>query len=337
MDSRQSCCAPARPADAATPSCSGAASTEKRAPADFDLGLKQLSGGEFWMGEDKPGVARPEDGEGPVRRANVEPFEIGIAPVTIAQWAQFVETTNYVSEAENFGWSYVFHKHLTSKAKDNARGVAGGAQWWVGVEGASWRHPEGPGSNIRKREDHPVTHVSWNDAVAFCEWAGARLPSEIEWEFAARGGLERKIFPWGDDLVPTKKGKPDHRMNVWQGKFPDLDTGADGYKSTAPARAFAPNGFGLYNMTGNTWDWTSDWFFTSTQRERNLESDSRRLVFMSRQLLQPLSLRRPNRQHARFDDGTLRFSRGARIKPALLARESRSRRRVLIPNRKPIL
>ena len=212
------------------------------------------------MGEDRPGVARPEDGEGPVRRVALEAFEIGISAVTVAQWARFVEATDYVSEAERFGWSYVFHKHLTSKAKQNTRGVAGGAQWWVGIEGASWKHPEGPGSNFKKREDHPVTHVSWNDAVAFCAWAKVRLPTEAEWEYAARGGLERKIFPWGNELVPLKKGKPDHRMNVWQGKFPDLDTGADGFQNTAPARAFAPNGYGLYNMTGNVWEWSSDWF-----------------------------------------------------------------------------
>ena len=266
-----SCCAPARPADE-TKSCCAASPIEKRAPDDFDLGLKPLSGGEFWMGEDRTNVARPEDGEGPVRRVEVAPFEIGIAPVTIAQWAQFVAATNYQSEAEKFGWSYVFHKHLTTKAKQSARGVAGGAQWWVGVEGASWKYPEGPGSNCKKRENHPVTHVSWNDALAFCTWARARLPTEVEWEFAARGGLERKIFPWGDDLVPTKKGVADHRMNVWQGKFPDLDTGADGYKNTAPARAFAPNGFGLYNMTGNTWDWTSDWFWTPTQHDETLKA-----------------------------------------------------------------
>ena len=274
MNSPQSCCAPVRPAEKTREikPCCAAATTEKRAPADFDLGLKSLSGGEFLMGEDRANVARPEDGEGPVRRAFVAPFEIGIAPVTVAQWAQFVEATNYVSEAEKFGWSYVFHKHLTAKAKESARGVAGGAQWWVGVDGASWKHPEGPGSNTRKREDHPVTHVSWNDALAFCEWSGARLPCEIEWEFAARGGLERKIYPWGDDLVPTKKGVADHRMNVWQGKFPDLDTGVDGYKNTAPARAFATNGYGLYNMTGNTWDWTADWFLTPTQREETLKA-----------------------------------------------------------------
>ena len=258
----QFCCAPPRPTDRETEKRASklAPSSTKTAPPDFDLGLKSLDGGEFWMGEDRPAIARPEDAEGPVRRAFVAPFEIGAAAVTIAQWAQFVAATAYVSEAERFGWSYVFHKHLTARAKENARGVAGGAQWWIGVEGASWKHPEGPGSNLKKREAHPVTHVSWNDAQQFCCWAGARLPREAEWEYAARGGLERQIFPWGDELVPTKKGRPDHRMNVWQGKFPDLDTGADGHKNTAPARAFAPNGFGLFNMTGNVWEWTSDWF-----------------------------------------------------------------------------
>jgi len=109
--------------------------------------------------------------------------------------------------------------------------------------------------------------VSWDDAQAFCEWSRTRLPSEEEWEFAARGGLERKIFPWGDELVPlNKKGRPEHRMNVWQGKFPDLDTAADGFQNTAPARSFAPNGFGLFNMTGNVWQWCQGWFSVGEAR-----------------------------------------------------------------------
>jgi len=218
-------------------------------------------GGEFWMGEDRAGIARAADGEGPVRRVALAPFEIAVTTVTVAQFAAFVEATNYRSTSEEFGWSYVFHRHLSQKARPHVRGHSGEAPWWIGVEGADWRHPEGPGSHVRGRADHPVVHVSWDDAQAFCAWSQTRLPSEEEWELAARGGLERKVFPWGDELVPRgKKGQPEHRMNVWQGKFPDLDTQADGFGNTAPARSFAPNGFGLFNMTGNVWQWCQNWF-----------------------------------------------------------------------------
>lgn len=218
------------------------------------------------MGEDRPDVARPEDGEGPVRQVKVKAFSIGVTTVTNEQFEKFIQATDYRTEAESFGWSYVFHRHLTPKAKKTARGAAGSAPWWTGVDGANWRHPEGPGSDIRKRSAHPVVHVSWNDATAFCEWAGCRLPTETEWEYAARGGLERKIFPWGNELVPKGKGgKSQHAMNVWQGKFPDLDTGADGYTGTAPAESFPANGYGLFNMTGNVWQWCSNWLNESRQ------------------------------------------------------------------------
>jgi formylglycine-generating enzyme required for sulfatase activity len=227
-----------------------------------------LPGGEFWMGEDREDIIWPSDGEAPVRRETVEAFAIGETTVTNAQFAAFVDATSYVTEAERFGWSYVFHKHVSAKARKNARGVAGSAPWWTGVEGAYWRKPEGPGSTLQKREQHPVVHISWNDAVAFCEWAGYRLPTETEWEYAARGGLERKIFPWGDELTPKgKNGKPEHRMNVWQGKLPDFDSAADGYAGTAPAQSFQPNCFGLYNITGNVWQWCADWFDAAQQNK----------------------------------------------------------------------
>lgn len=232
------------------------------------LPLIQLEGGEFWMGEDRPEIIRASDGEAPVRRAQVQPFLLGLTTVTNAQFEQFVAATNYVTEAERFGWSYVFHKHLTGKAKKTSRGTASTAPWWIGVEGACWEHPEGPGSDIKNRGDYPVVHVSWNDAQEFCQWAGYRLPTETEWEYAARGGLERKIFPWGDELTPKgKNGKPEYRMNVWQGKFPDLDTGVDGYIGVAPAKSFPSNGFGFYNMTGNVWQWCSDGFDTTEQNK----------------------------------------------------------------------
>ncbi len=260
-----SCCMPARLAKE-----SGARSENRVVcgpQRPFHGPMISLDGGEFSMGEDRPHIARVEDGEGPLRRVAVAPFEVGATTVTVAQFAAFVEATGYRTSAQEFGWSYVFHRHLTAQARRHAQGYSAEAAWWIGVAGADWQHPEGPGSTVRQRADHPVVHVSWDDAQAFCSWSQTRLPSEAEWEWAARGGLERKIFPWGDDLVPVnKKGKPEHRMNVWQGKFPDLDTAADGFENTAPARFFAPNGFGLYNMTGNVWQWCDGWFRAGESR-----------------------------------------------------------------------
>jgi len=216
--------------------------------------------GRFLMGSEGP-ECWASDGEGPVREVDLPPFWMDECAVTNSQFAEFVAATNYKTEAENFGWSYVFQKHVNATNKKQARGISGEANWWLGIDGAHWRKPEGPGSNVRKRENHPVVHVSWNDAAAYCAWAGKSLPTEAQWEFAARGGLEQNRYPWGNELVPTgKNDKPEHRCNIWQGKFPDLDTGADGWVGTAPAKFYAPNASGLYQTSGNVWEWCADWF-----------------------------------------------------------------------------
>ncbi len=194
------------------------------------------------------------DGETPDHPVTVDPFAIASRAVTNAEFRAFVAASGHRTEAEAFGWSFVFAGFLPDRIPDTRSVPA--APWWRQVHGATWNHPEGPGSDLDGRADHPVIHVSWNDAIAYCAWTGTRLPTEAEWEFAARGGSEAGHFWWGNDLNPGGK----HRMNVWQGKFPDRNTRADGHMGTAPVDAYGPNGFGLYNVTGNVWEWCADWF-----------------------------------------------------------------------------
>jgi len=198
--------------------------------------------------------AYPGDGEGPVHDVVVEPFRIDAHAVTNDAFAGFVDATGHRTDAEQYGWSFVFGGFLPDDFPDTRAVEA--TPWWRQVYGADWRHPEGPQSELGDRGDHPVIHVSWRDAVAYCEWSGTRLPTEAEWEYAARGGTTGTAFPWGDDLEPGGE----HRMNVFQGNFPGDNTVADGYAGTAPVDAFPPNGFGLHNVTGNVWEWCADWY-----------------------------------------------------------------------------
>lgn len=211
-----------------------------------------LPGGEFLMGaQDAEGF--PADGEGPVRAVRVEPFLMDAYAVSNEQYAEFVADTGYVTDAERLGWSYVFAGFLPAALRRGAPRPEH-TPWWCGVEGAVWNRPEGPGSSVEERADHPVVHVSWHDAAAYAAWAGKRLPTEAEWEYAARGGLEQKRYPWGDELDPDGE----YRCNIWRGTFPTKNTAADGYRGTAPVDAFEPNGFGLHNVSGNVWEWCGD-------------------------------------------------------------------------------
>jgi formylglycine-generating enzyme len=213
---------------------------------------------QFLMGSEDADTV-PADGEGPVRPVLLDSFYLDRDPVTNERFAAFIRSTGYQTEAEKFGWSFVFRNHLTPDWNGEH---PPNLSWWCKVKGAHWAHPEGLDSTLTGRENHPVVHVSWHDASAYAAWAGKRLPTEAEWEFAARGGLEQMRFPWGNELTPGGR----HLCNVWQGDFPDHDTAEDGYSGPAPVDAYPPNGFGLNSITGNVWEWCADWFSADYHR-----------------------------------------------------------------------
>lgn len=232
-----------------------------------------LPGGRSHVGTARPLI--PADGEGPRRSVRIRPFLIAPCAVTNAGFGRFCEATGYRTEAEEIGWSTVFAPMVHGNAQ-SALPTGGAPDWWRATRGACWRRPEGPGSGIAGRIDHPVCHVSLRDARAYANWAGGRLPREAEWEYAARGRLPDPVYPWGDrepddhDFVPC---------NVWQGTFPRLNSIRDGYYGTAPADAFEPNGYGLFNMAGNVWEWTEDAFrvrSVSSRLRRNGQPSGRR-------------------------------------------------------------
>lgn len=217
-------------------------------------GMALIPGGSFRMGSNSRDAV-PGDGEGPVREVDLPAFLIDSTAVTAAAFAVFAAETGHRTDAERHGWSLVFASAVHPRAAGAILpGAVPGLPWWLGVRGASWRAPDGPGSDWAERPGHPAVHVSWNDARAFAAWCGKRLPSEAEWEKAARGGLDQARYPWGDELMPAGR----HVCNIWQGSFPDRNTAADGYLTTAPADAFPPNGYGLHNMAGNVWEWCAD-------------------------------------------------------------------------------
>jgi formylglycine-generating enzyme required for sulfatase activity len=250
------CCTPAAKHEAAAKPEPIALKTTAARPTRPAI---SLPGGTFLMGTDYRD-AFLADGEGPVRPVFLSPFAIDTYPVTNRDFTAFVSATNYVTESEHFQWSFVFWAHLSPEQLDElVEDTVAAAPWWCQVPGASWLHPEGPGSHIDERPNHPVVHVSWNDAAAYAKWAGQSLPTEAQWEYAARGGLEQKLYPWGDELTPGGL----HLCNIWQGEFPRIDTAEDGFAGACPVDAFPPNPFGLYSITGNVWEWCSDWFDTN--------------------------------------------------------------------------
>jgi formylglycine-generating enzyme required for sulfatase activity len=205
---------------------------------------------------DSSGDGRPQDGEGPPREVDVEGFAVDVTTVTNADFEVFVQETGHRTEAEEFGFSAVFRPTFRGAPADVV-GVPQGTPWWLAVRGADWRHPEGRASHVRGREEHPVVHVSWNDAQAYCRWADRRLPSEAEWEYASRGGLVGRRYPWGDELLADDGS---WRCNIWQGRFPVDNTAEDGFVTTAPVRTYQPNAWGLWQTVGNVWEWCEDAF-----------------------------------------------------------------------------
>lgn len=217
-----------------------------------------IPAGTFVMG-DSSGDRNAADGETPLHEVMLTAFHIDVTPVTNADFAHFVDATGYRTEAEVFGDSAVFHLAVQAPEAD-VLGASVGTPWWWRVKGADWRHPGGRDSSIVGLDEHPVVHVTWNDAQAYCAWAERRLPTEAEWEYASRGGLDGRKYPWGDEDVDAGGW----RANIWQGEFPRTNTCADGFLTTAPVRTFTPNGYGLWQTVGNVWEWCSDWFSPRT-------------------------------------------------------------------------
>jgi len=229
-----------------------------------------LPGGTFTMG-DAGRDTRLDDGEGPLREVWLSPFAIDVHTVTNAQFAAFVSSTGYLTTSELLGWSFVFAGHVHPDAWHYALPTRPTwTPWWVPISGATWTCPLGPGSGTADRLDHPVVHVSWHDAAAYCAWAGRRLPTESQWEYSARGGRQGARYLWVQELMP----KNEHRCNIWHGRFPDHDNAEDGFSGTAPATWFPPNDYGLFQCVGNVWEWCSDWFDPTWHRRADASSRS---------------------------------------------------------------
>jgi formylglycine-generating enzyme len=252
MPEKPACCAPARDT-AGTPDIVGTPSLVVEGAGAHAIEQCRIPGQTFAMG-DHHGDGQRVDGEGPVHPVTVSAFSIDATSVSNADWATFAEATGYRSEAETFGFSAVFHLALAADPQDIV-GQPPATPWWFGVKGADWSHPQGRHSGIDELLDHPVTHISWNDAAAYCAWAGRRLPTEAEWECAARGGRSGLRYPWGDEELVGGAWP----CNIWQGTFPGKNTLEDGWLTTAPVRSYQPNDYGLWQSIGNVWEWCADW------------------------------------------------------------------------------
>ena len=230
-------------------------------PGPAPEGMVWVPGGTFWMGCDHEEMSDAR----PWHLVSVDGFWMDRTEVTNEAFARFVRATGYVTIAERRPDPKDFPEApleslvpgaVVFTPPRHAVRLDDHYQWWSYVKGASWRHPEGPASDLRGRDQHPVVEVAWPDAVAYANWAGKRLPTEAEWELAARGGQDRKVYGWGDEMKPGGRWM----ANIWQGRFPDENRAEDGYRGTAPVASFPAEGYGLYDMAGNVWEWCSDWY-----------------------------------------------------------------------------
>lgn len=270
MDKKPCCCPSAHHADIPLQRQTAKQTTSRLNLSRVEFRQTQ----QFLMGSEDAIINR-QDGESPVRMVSLSPFAIATRPVSNLEFQQFVTATGYVTQAEQFGGSYVFFQHLSEQQQSSGIQVAK-TPWWIYVKQASWHQPEGEGSNIQQRKHHPVVHISWFDAQAFCEWAHAQLPTEAQWEFAARGGLEQQQYAWGNEFQPHGQ----LMCNTWQGQFPQQNTGQNtpetGYLGTSPIGIFPANGYGLYDMAGNVWEWCVDYF--TTRHHSTLQYDPQGLA-----------------------------------------------------------
>jgi sulfatase modifying factor 1 len=244
------CCAPSRPGSH-TMALSASVAPETASPTEHGIKQAAIPAQLFIMG-DSGNDGHPGDGELPQHPVHVNAFTIDTTTVTNAGFALFAAATGYQTEAELFEFSAVFHLNLAADTVD-VLGSPVDTPWWLGVRGADWRHPAGPLSTLDGLEDHPVVHVSWNDAEAYCRWAGRALPTEAQWECASRGGVANQRYPWGDELGA------EWPCNIWQGAFPRVNTAEDGWPTTAPVHSYQPNAYGLWQTVGNVWEWCADW------------------------------------------------------------------------------
>ena len=235
-------------------------------PLDTTVTMIRLAGGSFIMGADGPSAERQNRDELIAQAVAVREFFLDATAVTNEQFRAFRKAKKYQTEAESFGWSFVLELYATEEARATSNQSVRDAPHWIAVHGAHWRAPLGPGSGIKTRLTHPAVHISYNDAKAFCKWAGKRLPTETEWEYAARQphvGLTaaRAPYPWGHEAPSNETA---WRLNLWQGDFPRSDAALDGHAGLAPADAFDPSAVGLYGMLGNVWEWTSTYLSKSS-------------------------------------------------------------------------